>query len=242
MSKFKHYKHSYTNTSESLEIARIMEDLVEKSLASDGFLSRQKNEIAEYRSNIELLQGRSSENSYTEIVFGIDSERDDINTGIEIEVRGKMKLKKYDHVKGEAAEKVNTVLEATPVSISAGYTEESNQLNTRIRQLNTPENRAHFETLTYLHIFDKLVEVQKQFEKVSSEKDALESIKLRGTVREQVEKMHVRINYALSYLDAQFLDLPAEYEQPVNELSASIQRIMTIANSRRSKKLSESNN
>ncbi len=87
-----------------------------------------------------------------------------------------------------------------------------------------------------LPVWDRFIEVQGEFEKVSSEKDAIESVKLRGTVREQVARIQEIINYILYYVNSQAQDNPATYEAPAKEIFEAVQRIMTIAQTRQTKK------
>ena len=71
-------------------------------------------------------------------------------------------------------------------------------------------------------------------------KDALEAVKLRGTVKEQTEKMKQRIEYTLSYLEVQTLDLPQKYATAAKEIKEAVNRIMATAEARATRRLNSS--
>lgn len=239
MNLYEEYRRSLTNTSETLELGRSIKSIGEKYLSGDSYVTGQISRIISSTEDVELLQARAKGSSYTITLKELDDERDDIKTGLDSDIEGKIKLKRYDMIKGDAADAVNEMFITTPINIRAGYAVESNQINTRIRLVNTPGGRALFETMGTLPVWDRFIEVQGEFEKVSSEKDALESVKLRGTVREQVAAIQDRINYILYYLTSQAQDLPHDYEAPAKEIFEAVQRIMTIAQARQTKKMND---
>ncbi len=233
---FSVYKPSKTNTDDMKEIARSVMSTVEKYLPEDGFLTRQKLKLSEVDADIEMLQSRSKGNSFTDNLKSIDDERDNITLAIDSEVDNKIRLKSFDPEKGASAEVLQAAFDITPIKVSAGYATQSNQTTTRIRHCNTPEFRTHFETMDILPIWDRLIAVQSEFEKVSDEKDALESVKLRGTVKEQTNRMKDVMKFILPYLEAQSLDVAGAYDSAAKEVLESITRVMTSAEARFTRK------
>jgi hypothetical protein len=237
---FDSYKRSKTNGDETKELGRSIGVATEKHLPDDGLLNRQKIKIEKIDTEIEMLQGRSKINSYTDDLKELDSERDSLNNGIESEIKNKIHLISFDSAKGEAALAIKERFDVTPVEINAAYATESNQISTRIRICNTSDMRTHFDTIGILHIWDRYIEVQSGFEKISDEKDAHESVKLRGSVKDQITKMKEIIDFTLSYLEVQALDLPARYDTPAKEVLEAVNRVMVTAESRYTRKVNAS--
>lgn len=234
---FPAYKPYKMNTADTKEIARAVMSSLTKHVPDDEYLNRQKGKLEEADADIELLQSRDRANSLTDDLKSIDDERDDITIAMESEVESKIRLKKFNPAKGEAAEALQAAFDLTPIKISAGYATQTNQTVTRIRHCNTPELRTHFETLEMLTIWDRFIEVQAEFEKASDEKDALESVKLRGTVKAQTDRIKDVMKFILPYLEAQSLDVAGAYDAAAKEVLEAITRVMTVAEARHTRKL-----
>lgn len=235
----KEFQVSKVNNDDSITLAKSLSGIVKKHLPEDLFLQRQATSLSLASADIEILRARSFENEYTETIEDLDDERDDLTIVMESEAKSKSRLTRSFPVIASSAEALLKAYSQTPVSIAAGYNEETNQIHARIRLLNTPEYSAHLANTTLNDVFDRYIEVQEEFDKISAQKVALESIKLRGTVREQVRKINLRINYTLSYLEAQYMDLPGDYSAVVTEVSEAVKEVMAEAQARITRKLNE---
>jgi len=230
------FHHSHFNISETIDLIKGINAIITASLADDVYLVGQSAKAEEIISDIELLQGRSRINSLTDMRSSLDEDRDTVVQAFEYDVTSKMALKRFDMVKGTAAESIKTVFDATPISIRDSYSEESNQINTRIKKLGTIENQAHLTTMESTHLFEHLKSIQSEFEKVSGEKDSIESAKLRGTIREQKKYLIQRIQFILSYLESQAIDVPMSYETAMSEVTEVLNRISSQAKARATRK------
>ncbi|MCP4265586.1 MAG: hypothetical protein GY777_08440 [Candidatus Brocadiaceae bacterium] len=239
---FKSYRKSLINTGETLELSGAVIKSIFKYLPNDPYLNRNSEEIQSGVNDIITLQAREFGNSLTGSLKNLDTERGDLNAGLEGSLKSEIRLRKYSPKKGDAAEALQATCEAHPVNNDASYAEESNQNNIRIHALSTPENLAHFDTLNMTPLFDTLKMIQAQFEQVSSDKDAQEAVKLRGTVNIQVKRLEQRLDWMFPYLESQALANPAEYGSAAEEIRESISRIMASAEARRTRKNSDSAN
>lgn len=236
---FNGYKRSKTNTSDNLDLSCAIITAARKTLPDDLYLKRNCDELEEICSQIVFLQARCRENSLTESLASLDHERDDINIGMEDKIDGEIRTKRYFPAKGEAAEALKIAFEAYPVNIKSGYAEESNQISVRIFALDNEESRAHFITLDMLPLFEHLKTVQEKFIKLSNGKDALESLELRGSVKDQVKRLQERISWVLPYLESQAEAGVSEYRTVAGEVSEAVTRVMSTASARRTRKLNE---
>ncbi len=236
---FKQYHPSKMNTDFSLALAQAICKALSKSFPDDAYFSRQVVHLTTIINAIEVLQGRSMGNDLTQTLADLDLQRDNLTVGMHYEVESKIKMKAFSPEKGVAAEAIQLVFDTTVVDVRDSLDSETNQINARIRKLDTPVVRAHFETIGLTEILDHYIRIQDTFQEVSSEKDALESIKLRGTVREQCVALHAHMNYVLTYLTAQTLDFPETYAKVSSEIDESINRISALLKSSETRKMTE---
>lgn len=233
---FTNYYPTKLITHEFLDLGKSLNSSIELHLPSEGYLSRHASKIMSHIEDITLLQGRDQVNAFTGEYRSSDEERDLLDGAIEDAVKAKVKMKALFPAEGEAAEAILADLNATPVDVRVGFSEQSEQVNARLAKLNTPESRARFELLQLLPVLDRYSEVQKEFEALSQKKDAFESAKLRGTVKTHIEGMKERFDFIFTYLRGQMIDVPAKYETAAKEIQESVTRIMAVAEARETRK------
>lgn len=236
---FSNYRKSKVNTPEAIDLGNAISTSVTKHLSSDTFLNRNIQQIGVSIASIMQLQSRTKSNELTDTLASQDTARDDLNAALEMEVEAKERQLALFPQNREAVTTIKKALEATPVDIRAGYAEESNQLNTRLLLLKKEENQTHLTNLGLLPLYTALESEQKQFNTIKSEKDALESKKLRGTIRTHGKELLERIDFSLSYLYAQSMDQVDGYTEPAAEIGEAITRIMTQANARETRREAE---
>ncbi len=235
---FTEYKRSKINSDETQELARSIVATFTKLLIEEEFCTRQLQKLEKGLEYIALLQGRNKKNELTSNLKTLDDERDELTEGIEAMVKSSLHLKQFAPEKGEAAEKLTTLFQITPIDIRASYVTQTNQTIARIQQLQNEDHKALLTALDLLPLFERLVSIQAEFEKVQQEKDALESLKVRGNVRKEVETIKRIIDFILSYLEIQAEDIPEKYEATAKEVAEAVQRVMTTATSRETRKKS----
>ncbi len=229
---FSMYKRSKLTNDDVLELCREMIALQAKHFSTQPFISLQTVKIKEEVRQIEVLNSREMGNKLTDQLRVLDVRRSDINNALASEVESKVRLASFQPEKGQAAKALQSILDATPVQAASAYAHETNQLNVRIRALDTPENRAHLETLEVTPVFDALKAVQDEFEETSTEKNAIESMKIRGTVKSHIDRIKEVIDYILPYLCANVEDDPAQFEAPAKELQEHLITLMGAVQSR----------
>lgn len=230
------YKPSRANTDDLKEVSRSVVSAIGGHLSDDLFLTRQKQKLSEAHEMIEQLQSRKLANELTSDIHSLDDERDDLTETLESEVESKVKLSKYKPEIAEAASALKQAFDQTPVDIKGGLTTQTNQTDTRIRHCNSEELRTHFETLELLTLWDKLRTTQENYKKKSDERDALESVKLRGTVKEQTNHIKDVMKFILPYLEAQSLDVAGAYDTAAKEVLEAISRVMSVVEARYTRK------
>ncbi len=182
------------------------------------------------------MQARPRANALTVTVNELDDDRDEATVIIEKVVESKLLLGQYDAAVAEAAKAVQAAFDLTPIKVNASYAAQTNQTDTRISMCNSAELRAHMATLEVLPIWDTLIAKHEAFKEANDEKDALESIKIRGTVREQTETMKEVFRFVLPYMEAQAMDVAGSYDVAAKEVQESLARVMSVAEARATRK------
>ncbi len=232
-SSYSPYKNTY---GETIEVGRAVIEAIEKYLPTDLFLTRVSGEIDEISSSVSILLGRDKKNDMTETLAKLDTDRDNIANVMESRIEDHIRVKEFNPDEAESAERLIKIFNNTAIDPRVSYTEQSAQVNSRIDALNNNKSRADMEVTGILNLFNGLVSKQDSFEKLSSKKYYIESVKLRGSVKDEVKKITKRINYVLPYLESQYGALPTEYETPAKEILHAINRVMTTANARQTRR------
>lgn len=236
---YSNYLRSKPNRDETQELGRGIRTVTAGYFSEDPFMLKQAEKIEAVDQKIIALQNRPSVNELTKVADQYEEERDALTNTLETEIASKINMRSFFPAKADAAEVILQKFSETPVVISAANAVETNQINARIEQCNTEECRNHFTTLDILPVWDHYIATQKTYEEKCAEKDALESLKLRGTLREQTERMKKIIDGALSYLAVQAEDNPGSYEVPAKELAQVVDRIMATALARETRRKSK---
>ncbi len=232
------YRSSKINHDDAIALGRAISLSIKKS-SIDVYLGRQSEKIDSHIADIETLQGRVQGNPFTEIQSGLDDSRDGVIQAMNYEVESKLKMAQFAPEKAVSATALQAAFDRTPISIDAGYSQESNQIKSRIRLISEPKYQEHLTVIGLKEYFDYLISLQDQFDTASVEKDALESVKLRGTVKEQVKRIKSRISFSLNYLESQMMDIPETYEPIANEIAEVVSRIMAGSQARQTRKTNE---
>ncbi len=227
------------NTDDVRDIARSVMTVIQKHLIDDSYLARQIAKMSTANQDLELLRARVMVNSLTDDLREIDLERDNIIEAIETKVDSVALLKKYDQERGESAEAILRAFKAKPISIHAGYNIESNQIRDRIQHCASEELQDHFEVVNIENLWEILITLQDRFEVITAEKSRQESVKLRGTVKEQTERIKDLLKYILPYMESQAIDLQGAYDIAAKEMLEQLTRVMSIAGARSTRRKSD---
>lgn len=233
---YSNYLRSKPNRDETQELGRGIKSVTATYFSEEPFMVKQAEKIDAVTEQIIALHSRPSVNELTKVVDQYEDERDALTSAIETEVASKLNLRAFFPAKAEAAEILLKKFSETPVETYAANAVETNQINARITLCNTEECRSHFTTIGLLPVWDHFISTQKNYEEKSAEKDAAESLKLRGTLRTQTKEMKKIIDGVLSYLTVQSEDYPEIYEVPAKELAEVVNRVMTTALARETRR------
>lgn len=230
------YLPSLVTTSGAVDLGKSISGSITLHCQKDSYLSGISIKIMNTIQTIEHLQGRSRANPHTEHLAELRKKRLSLASGSKDLFDSKQKFVSLDPIGAEAAEKLNRLFAETAIDTNASYLVISNQTDTRLKRLDTPENRALMEKIGYLPIFNEYKAVQAEIDKVSNEKDSAESEKTRGTVDDVVQELKNSIGYILPYLESQSAAFPEQYALSAKEIRESVIRVMSSMKSSRGRK------
>ncbi len=233
---FDHYCPSLLNASETIDCGRSMSRTIETHCYDNSYLASSRVKILDAIGTIEAFQGRGKSNPLKVKQNELKENRKLLISAIDSGVESKLKQALLDPDSAKSAESIASICNDTPIKYNVSQLVTINQVNTRIRRLDTVANRAHLKKIDVLVAFDKLIEIETALEAISNEIDALESTKLRGTVDEHVNILKSKIAYVLPYFDSNCQDDPKVYAAPAKEIAETISRVMTVARMRLGKK------
>jgi len=230
------YLPSLLTPSGAVDLGKSMAGSITLHCSKDSYLTGNASNLLEKVETIEHLQGRSRSNPHTEHLNELRKKRTALASGSKDLFDSKLKFASLDPISADAAEKLRRIFAETPVDTGISYMVISNQTNTRLRRLDTLENRILMEKIGYLPIFTEYKAVQAEIDHASSEKDSAESEKTRGTVDDVVQELKNNIGYVLPYLESQSIAFPDQYAVSAKEIRESIIRVMSSTKSSRGRK------
>ncbi len=230
------------NDSESIELSRFVKSTVNLHLSNEVYLKRISADIEEIIEEIEILQAREATNQLTGTVKQLEDDRDELVLVFETAVEAHRRAKKFKPDEGEAADRITAILESTKINIRAANAEETNQINTRLRALDTDLCRSDMDLLGVLDYHNELLAVEKSFEALSDKRSAIDTKRLRGTVRTGVQKLKKNLSYVFPYLESQYEQPENEYKVTADKVLEVVHTIMATAKARRTRKAGDTNN
>jgi hypothetical protein len=238
--RYDNFSHTYCTNNELAQLAIQVYAEIETNLLDDEFLTTERLIIKTECDTVDTLLGRSKSDEYTQKLDLSDQRRDKIIRVIKRNLLSDIDMAEFDPEMAEAAKTVQKLMGDNTVDIRAGYTAETAQINTLLSNSKASEYAdAIQENPTTDRLFLALRNEQLAFEELLRKQAEASSQVPTGEVKKHIVEIVYRLEGILSYLERKAESHGGAYETTAATLEKIVEKIMTPAKARATRKENE---